>query len=137
LNWKDKKAGKKFLKELENIMGIKNIDINTIPGSISEEEKYIKGTIIALCNKYNFKYQFNAIDNCVYIYSIIDEWYFYYDKQIISLFHKNKLHTTKQYHCQKKFENAIQAILYIKKHDDFYYKPNKNHKYNIYDRIKY
>lgn len=78
--------------------------------------------IIALCLKYNLKYQF--VNDCVFIYSIIDEWYFHYTNENISLFHKNKLHTTQQYHFQKKFRNIVHIIQYIKKHDNFCYKPN-------------
>lgn len=99
----------------------------------SEEERSRRIVVIALCLKYGFKYQF--VGDCVFIYSIIDEWYFCYMKNSISLLHKNKLHTTKQYHCQKKFKSIIHAIQYIKKHDNFYYKPNPNHKYDAVQKL--
>jgi hypothetical protein len=88
--------------------------------NLTNEEQNLRQLIIALCIKYGFKYQF--VNDCVFIYSIIDEWYFCYTKNVISLLHKNKLHTTKQYHMQKKFKNIVHVLQYIKKHDNFYYK---------------
>ena len=87
---------------------------------LTSEEQNLRQLIIALCIKYGFKYQF--INDCVFIYSIIDEWYFCYTKSVIPLLHKNKLHTTKQYHMQKKFKNVVHVLQYIKKHDNFHYK---------------
>jgi hypothetical protein len=101
----------------------------------SDEERSIREIVIALCIKYGFKYQF--VNEGVFIYSIIDEWYFDLDRNFISLLHRNKLHSTKQFHFQKKFKNVVHALQYIKKHDNFNYKPNNNHKYNsIFNLLK-
>lgn len=126
MDWRHK-IEERFLEKAKSIIDEESLEY------YSDEEKYRKEAIIALCLKYGFKYQF--VGDCVFIYSIIDEWYFCFMKQNIALLHKNKLHTTKQYHCQKKFSNIIHAIQYIKKHDNFYYKPNRNHKFNTVEKV--
>jgi hypothetical protein len=105
---------------LEKARNILENDYASEKLSCDDNEKRL--LITALCLKYGFKFQF--VNDCVFIYSIIDEWYFCYSKESISLLHKNKLHTTKQYHFQKKFKNIVHALQYIKKHDNFCYKPS-------------
>lgn len=119
--------------------GVETLNLNKIVGKelankayniisseqISNEEEYEKKSIIiALCLKYDFKYQF--INDFVFIYSLLDEWYFDYMNNVIKLFHKNKIYSREQYHIQKKFKTINSAIHYIKRHDKFCYEPGKN-----------
>jgi hypothetical protein len=104
-----------FIRQARNLLESGDEQYSSI------EEKRRKEIIIAVCLKYKFKYQF--INEFVFIYSIIDEWYFPYMNDNIPLCHKNRLHTTNQYHFQKKFTNIFHVLQYIRKHDNFYYKP--------------
>ena len=85
-----------------------------------------------LCNKYKFTYK--VINTYIMINSIIDEWYFCFSGDVYKLFHKNKLYSLTNYHYQKKFKNITGVIAYIKKHDNFMYSPNCNHKIDFVDR---
>lgn len=89
--------------------------------SYSEEEHQIKLIIVSLCIRYGFTWKF--VGDHVFVYLIIDEWCFSYMKNSIPLKHRNKLHTPSQFHFQKKFTNVIYILQYIKKHDNFCYKP--------------
>ena len=93
-----------------------------------EQEEYIKTLIIVLCLKYNFRYKF--VNDSVFIYSIIDEWYFCYMKEKIVLLHRNKIKSRNQFHFQKKFNNIVYALQYIKKHDNYNYKARTIEKKN-------
>jgi hypothetical protein len=119
----------------EKIISELNKIIRPLSRNVSSKEKSNIKTIIQLCLRYNFKYQF--VSNYAFIYSIIDQWYFdYTNNQVVKLFHKNKFHSINQYHFQKKFSNIKQTIKYIKQHDDFYYTPNQHNKHDkIYKKI--
>lgn len=124
-------------KRAEDKLLTKNklIKVSEITKNYSYKERTLRETIIALCIKFDFKYQF--INDGVFIYSIIDEWYFELDSNPIKLLHKNKLCCTKQFHLQKKFKNIVQVLHYIKHHDNFNYKPNNKHKYDtIFNLLK-
>jgi hypothetical protein len=109
---------------LTNNITLDDSNPNTNSDNLQNDDQIMKDIIISLCEKYKFKYQF--INDIVFIYSIIDEWYFSYSKNVFCLYHKNKLHATKQYHFQKKFNNIIHILQYIRKHDNFYYRPKVN-----------
>lgn len=85
-----------------------------------------------LCNKYKFTYK--IINTYIMINSVIDEWYFRFDNDVYKLFHKNKLYSITKYHYQKKFTTITSVIDYIKKHDNFMYSPNGNHRLDFVDR---
>ena len=104
-----------------------------------DDNSYVYGEeeeiICALCLKYNFRWQF--INNIVFIYSAIDQWYFDYTlKENISLFHKNKLHSINKYHLQRKFDSIYSLLRYIKKHDNIYCKPKKPKGEKIFEKLE-
>jgi hypothetical protein len=92
-----------------------------------------KQKIIALCLKYNFKFKF--LNNIVLINSILNEWHFNFCDRNITLYHRNKLKDLDNFHNQGDFKSVVNAVRYINKHDNFFYKPNKHHGYNKIDNI--
>lgn len=107
----------KFLNQAESILNNSEDKVD----SFKEFNK--RKNIIAMCLRYKLKYQF--INGIAFIYSLMDTWYFRYDRGTIDLYHKNNLGDIDDYHFQGKFYNIIEVIKYINKHDKFCYKPKK------------
>jgi hypothetical protein len=103
-----------------------------INGIYTKEELSKIDIVINMCNKYKFSYK--IINTYIMINSVIDEWYFSISGDTYKLFHKNKLYSITKYHYQKKFTNVTGVIDYIKRHDNFMYFPNSNHKIDLVDR---
>lgn len=100
------------------------------PDYIKDEFDKQKIEIIKYCLVYNFKFRF--INDLVFIYSLVDEWYFKYtSKDKVKLYHKNMKHSRSKYHTQGKFNSNACCMRYIKRHDDYLYKPSDKHKYKF------